>query len=70
MTPEKLDIVFPFFVFAYGAVMTLVLNTPFFCELAEQRLPHNITQQIKGHRGLGLFCLLAGALWSMQNLWL
>ena len=70
MTPEKLDFIFPFIVCAYGTIMTLMLNTPLFTELAEQRLPANITQQIKGHRGLGLFCLLAGAFWSLQNLWL
>ena len=70
MTPEKLDLLFPFLVCGYGAVMTLVLNTPFFSELAELRLPPALNQQLKAHRGLGLFCLIAGAIWSMQNLWL
>jgi hypothetical protein len=70
MTPEKLDFVFPFVVLTYGAVMTLVLNCPLFSELAEHRLPNNIVRQIKAHRGLGLFCLIAGSLWSMQNIWL
>jgi hypothetical protein len=70
MTPDKLDLIFPFIILGYGAVMTVVLNTPLLSELAEQRLPHNITQQIKAHRGLGLFCLISGAIWSLQNLWL
>jgi len=70
MTPEKLDLIFPFIVFTYGAVMTLVLHHPFFVELAEQRLPYNVYQQIRGHRGLGLVCLAVGAIWSTQNLWL
>jgi hypothetical protein len=69
MTPEKLDLLFPFIVLGYGAIMTVVLNSPL-SELAEKRLPQPITQQIKAHRGLGLFCLIAGALWSMQNIWL
>ena len=70
MLPEKLDFIFPFIVLAYGAVMTFVLNTPLLAELAEERLPHNVVRQIKAHRGLGLFCLIAGSIWSMQNIWL
>lgn len=70
MTPEKLDFMFPFFVFAYGAVMTLVLHHPFFIELAEQRLPYATLQQMRGHRALGLICLGVGSFWSTQNLWL
>lgn len=70
MTPEKLDLIFPFFVFAYGAVMTLVLNTPLLSELAETRLPYAMSQQLKAHRGLGLICLIVGGAWSLQNLWL
>ena len=70
MTPEKLDLLFPFVVTAYGAAMTFVLNTPALVELAETRLPYAVNQQIKGHRGLALICLVAGGLWSLQNLWL
>jgi hypothetical protein len=70
MLPEKLDMIFPFVIFGYGAVMTLVLHLPVFYELAERRFPASLTQQIKAHRGLGLFCLIAGAFWSLQNLWL
>jgi hypothetical protein len=70
VTPEKLDFIFPFLVFGYGAVMTLVLNTPALVELAEHRLPPEVAQQFKAHRGLGLICLVLGGLWSLQNLWL
>ncbi len=70
MTPEKLDLLFPFLVAGYGAVMTLVLNTPLLVELAETRLPQALNQQIKGHRALAIFCLVAGGLWSLQNIWL
>ena len=70
MTPEKLDLIFPFIVFAYGAMMTLVLHHPFFVELAEQRLPSNVVTQIRGHRALALICLAVGSMWSTQNLWL
>ncbi len=70
MTPEKLDLIFPFIMFGYGSLMTMVLSTPFFAELAETRLPYSVSQQIKAHRGLALFCMIAGAFWSMQNIWL
>jgi len=50
--------------------MTFVLNTPALVELAETRLPYAVNQQIKGHRGLALICLVAGGLWSLQNIWL
>ena len=70
MTLQKLDLIFPFLVFGYGLTMTLILNSRFFVELAETRLPYEMTQQIKGHRGLGLICLFVGGLWSLQNLWL
>lgn len=70
MTPEKLDLIFPFVVFGYGAVITLVLHHPLFVSLAENRLPESVAQQMRGHRGLGLICLVVGAFWSLQNLWL
>ncbi len=70
MSPEKLDLFFPFLVFAYGAIMTLVLHLRPLSELAETRLPPALGQQLKAHRGLGLLCLVVGGLWSVQNLWL
>lgn len=70
MTLEKLDLLFPFFVFAYGALITLVLETPFFVDLAENRLPPAVREQLKAHKGFAFFCFVTGALWSVQNLWL
>jgi hypothetical protein len=70
MTPEKLDLIFPYFVFGYGAIMTFVLHSPLLSGLAENRLPEAMSQQLKAHRGLGLICLVVGALWTLQNLWL
>lgn len=70
MTPEKLDLIFPFVVLGYGAVMTLVLNSPLLSDLAEKRLPAAMRDQLKAHRGLGVLCLVIGALWSLQNIWL
>lgn len=70
MLPEKLDLIFPFLVFAYGAILTFVLHHPKLIELAETRLPYEIRQQMRAHRGLGLLCLVLGGLWSLQNLWI
>lgn len=70
MLADKLDLIFPFFVFAYGALMTFILHSEFFTELAEHRLPPAIYTQMRAHRGLGLICLLVGGFWSLQNLWL
>lgn len=69
MNPEKLDLIFPFVVFGYGAIMTLVLNSPVLSGLAETRLPPQMHHQLKAHRGLGVICLVVGGLWSLQNLW-
>jgi hypothetical protein len=70
MLPEALDRIFPFLLTGYGVVMTFILHSRFFMELAETRMPEAITQQIKAHRLLGLFCLVGGSFWSLQNLWL
>jgi hypothetical protein len=70
MTLEKLDLLFPFIVFGYGALITFVLNQPVLERLAETRLPPPMRAQLQAHRGLALFCLVAGGLWSLQNLWL
>jgi hypothetical protein len=69
MTHSDLDLIFPFVVFAYGAVMTLVLNMRFFMDLADQRFPQQLVQQLNAHRGIGFVCLLIGGVWSLQNLW-
>ncbi len=70
MTPETLDRILPLVMAGYGAVMTLVLHTRFFMELAETRLPESLNQQFRAHRGLGIICLIVGGLWSLQNLWI
>lgn len=69
MSVHTLDLLFPYFVFAYGALVTLVLNIPFLVELAEHRLPSELGRQLLAHRWLALVCLVVGALWSLQNLW-
>ena len=69
MTPHQLDMIFPFVVFFYGALMTFVLNQPRLMVLAEQKMPRPILDQMKGHRALALICLAVGFPWSLQNLW-
>ena len=60
---------FLLFVLAYGALMTFVLNSPRLMQIAEQRFPQPLVNQMNMHRGLGLICLFLGAAWSLQNLW-
>lgn len=69
MDIKTLDFIFPFFVCFYGALVTFVLNCAPLVRIAEDRLPADILQQMRSHRALALFCLLLGALWSMQNIW-
>jgi len=67
--PQQIDLIFPYFVFAYGALLTFVLNVPWLVDLADKRLPPDMVGPMKAHRGLALICLIVGGLWSLQNLW-
>lgn len=69
MNIHTLDLLFPFFVLAYGATITMVLNLRVLVELAERRLPAPLKNQLEAHRWLALFCLVLGGLWSLQNIW-
>lgn len=70
MSVEQLDYLFPFVVFAYGAIMTFTLNFPQLMVLAEKHFPQNLLKQMMAHRVLALVSLIVGSLWSLQNLWL
>jgi len=70
MTLLQLDYIFPFVVFFYGALLTFVLNTPALMKLAEEKFPPQLHQQMNNHRILAIVCLVVGALWSLQHLWL
>jgi hypothetical protein len=70
MDYKDLDFFFPFVIFAYGAVMTFIFNTPKLLTLAEERLAPELYQQFKTRKALGTICLIVGGLWAMQNLWL
>jgi hypothetical protein len=70
MSIHSLDLLFPFFVFAYGAMITFVLSMPRLMEIAEKRLPPDLLKQLEAHRWLAMVCLIVGAVWSLQNLWL
>lgn len=70
MTIEQLDLIFPFFVLAYGALVTAVTHIPALIELAETRMPPVLADQLKLHQGLALVCLVVGGIWSLQNIWL
>jgi len=67
MSIQELDYIFPFIVFSYGLIMTLVFYSPLVA-LAEKKMPGIYWEQFKAHRTLGHLCLIVGALWSLQNL--
>ena len=69
LTPAFIDQIFPYFVFIYGSMVTIVLNIPKLLELSEQKLPPSIQKQMNGHRVLALACMCIGFVWSLQNLW-
>jgi hypothetical protein len=69
MTPEKLDLIFPYVCFLYGLLMTVALHVPAVERLADEQFPSGIVSQWRSHRSLGLVCLLVGAAWILQNLW-
>lgn len=69
MTYQELDFIFPFFVLAYGALLTFVLNSEKLMKIADQKFPQQLLNQMHGHRVLALICLVVGSLWSLQNLW-
>ncbi len=70
MTYQELDAIFPYFVFAYGAMVSFVLSSKPLMRLAEERLPNPLLSQFTGHRVLAMVCLWVGSLWILQNLWL
>lgn len=69
MTYQELDFIFPFIVLGYGAIMTFTMNLEPLMKIAEQKFPPQLLQQMNAHRGLGVVCLVVGALWSLQNIW-
>jgi hypothetical protein len=68
MTIAQLDTAFPYVCFLYGAVMTVVLNSPALARIADERFPPELVANWRSHRGLALVCLVVGAAWILQNL--
>lgn len=68
MSVEQLDYYFPFLVFAYGLMISFVLQIPSLLKIADERMPKQMVNQLKAHSGLAFICLIVGSLWSLQNL--
>lgn len=64
----ELDFYFPYLVFFYGTIMTLVTHMPFLAKQAEPSFSPELLQWFYGHRVLGLVCLCVGGLWSVQRI--
>lgn len=69
-TFSRIDAIFPYVCFAYGAVMTFVLSSDPLNRIADEKLPAALLTQWRSHRPLAFVCLVAGTVWILQNLWL
>ena len=65
---DKLDLIFPFVVLGYGALVTIVMSSSSLVERAEQAFPDSVVQQLKANRALARVCLVVGFFWSLQTL--
>ncbi|NCN40094.1 hypothetical protein GW916_02490 [bacterium] len=68
MTLSQLDLLFPFFVFAYGAIMCFVNSLTEVLAKAEGKVHPYLLNRVRAHEPLGWVCLFVGGLWSLQNL--
>ncbi len=69
MNYQQLDLIFPFIMFGYGAVITLVLSSEKLMKIAEERMPA-YRDRLVGAQVLANLSLWLGGLWILQNLWL
>jgi hypothetical protein len=70
MGVDQLDRIFPYVCFAYGVLMTFAMNSPWLARIADERLPLPVQERWRANRGLALVCMVVGAAWILQNLWL
>ncbi len=68
MTAEKLDFIFPFFVFSYGLLIVIVLQSSFLTRLGEEKMMF-LFEALRRHEVLGWVCFFVGGIWSAQNVW-
>jgi len=67
MSLHTLDFIFPFFIFFYGILMTLVIENKNLAFLGKTKMPH-LYAQLSAHKGLAWLSFWVGGLWSLQNL--
>ncbi len=68
-TLHSIDFIFPYFVFFYGAFITFVLEIPVIRDLAAKQQSQAFHALLL-RREFALTCLIIGALWTLQNIWL
>ncbi len=64
----KLDFYFPFIVFFYGLVASLVLEIPALIAIARKEMPSHYANLV-AHQKIAWISLFVGGAWSLQNLW-
>lgn len=70
MNYQELDLIFPYVMFAYGALITLVLSSEKLMKIAEEQMPSVYRERLVGAQVLANLSLWLGGLWILQNLWL
>jgi hypothetical protein len=77
MRPEELDRIFPYFVFAAGAIMVFIIDGPWskYIAIAIKSRGHKThakkwKEDLDSKRLLAYVLLFVGGLWTLQNLWL
>ncbi len=66
---QLLDYYFPWFLLAYGLLITVTLQLPPLQKLAKDVLPTQIQAQLRAHELLAIFSLVVGGLWCLQQTW-
>ena len=64
---QSIDAIFPFFIFAYGALVCFAYELPQLKE-SRQKIPPQLIENLMRHQPLARVCLVVGGFWSVQNL--
>lgn len=67
---EIVDSIFPYVIFGYGAIVTVIMHFPFLMELGRKRIPDETLRRMQSHAHLAQICLWVGGLWILQTIWL
>ena len=70
MIGTSLDFYFPYIVFAYGVIFTALTNLPVLEKIAQENFGSFVHQRWQAAHRLSMICLVVGAIWILQRLWI